>query len=150
MEAVIVVMATALAVLSGLAALVGGWAWWRVATSRAFGPLLRAAQVVAILLAALAGVAAALGNRPDDGLFWVYALVPVAVGFVAEQLRVLSAETVLDARDIPDAQALGERPEAEQRAVALAIIRRETGIMALACLVICFLALRAIGTASGL
>ena len=150
MDAVIVVVAAALAVLSGLAALVGGWAWWRVAPSRAFGPLLRAAQVVAVLLAALAGVAAALGNRPDDGLFWVYALTPVAVGFVAEQLRVLSAETVLDARDIPDAQALGERPEAEQRAVALAIIRRETGIMALACLVICFLALRALGTASGL
>ena len=106
--------------------------------------------VVAAALAALAGVAAALGHRPEDGLFWVYALVPVAVGFVAEQLRVLSAETVLDARDIPDAQALGERPDAEQRAVALAIIRRETGIMALAAAVICFLALRAIGTAGGL
>jgi len=149
-DGVILVVAAALAVLSGLAALAGGWAWWRVAPSRAFGPLLRAAQVTAVALAALAGVAAALGRRPDDGLFWVYALTPVAVGFVAEQLRVLSAETVLDARDIPNAQALGERPEAEQRAVALAIIRRETGIMALACVVICFLALRAIGTAGGL
>jgi hypothetical protein len=149
-EGVILVVAAALAVLSGLAALAGGWAWWRVAPSRAFGPLLRAAQVTAVTLAALAGVAAALGHRPDDGLFWVYALTPVAVGFVAEQLRVLSAETVLDARGIPNAQALGERPEADQRAVALAIIRRETGIMALACVVICFLALRAIGTAGGL
>ena len=150
MEGVIVGVATALALLSGLAALVGGWSWWRVSPSRAFAPLLRAAQVAAVVLAALAGVAAALGHRPDDGLFWVYALTPVAVGFVAEQLRVLSAETVLDARDIPNAQALGERPEAEQRAVALAIIRRETGIMALACLVICFLAFRALGTAGGL
>ncbi len=150
MEAVIEVAAAALAGLSGLAALAGGWAWWQVRTARAFWVLLRAAQAAAVALAALAGVAAALGNRPDDGLFWVYALVPVAVSFVAEQLRVLSAETVLDARGIANAQEVGERPEAEQRSVVLAIVRRETGIMALAALVVCFLALRAIGTAGGL
>jgi hypothetical protein len=142
--------AAALAGLSALAALAGGWAWWQLRVTRAFWPLLRAAQVVAVVLAALAGVAAALGHRPDDGLFWVYALVPLAVGFVAEQLRVLSAETVLEARGIPTAQDLGRRSEDEQRSVALAIVRRETGIMALAAVVICFLALRAIGTAGGL
>jgi hypothetical protein len=76
--------------------------------------------------------------------------VPVAVGFVAEQLRVVSAQTVLDARGIEDARALGRRPEAEQRSVVVAILRRETGVMALAALVICFLALRALGTAGGL
>ena len=139
-----------LAGLSGLSAALGGWAWWQVAEARAFWILLRASQVVAVLLAAFAGVAAVLGHRPDDGLFWVYAIVPVAVGFVAEQLRVLSADSVLDARDIPDAQALGRRSPEEQRAVVLAIVRRETGIMALAALVTCFLALRALGTAGGL
>ena len=150
MEAVIEVVAVALAALSGLAAAVGAWAWWQVREARAFWVLLRTSQVVAVLLAALAGVAAALGHRPDSGLFWVYAIVPVAVGFVAEQLRVLSADSVLAARDIADAQALGERSAEEQRSVVVAIVRRETGIMALSALVILFLALRALGTAGGL
>lgn len=150
MQALIEVLAAALAALSALVALCGGWAWWQVQEVRAFWVLLRGAQAAAILLAATAGVAAALGHRPDSGLFWIYALVPVAVGFVAEQLRVVSAQTVLDARGIEDARALGRRPEAEQRSVVVAILRRETGVMALAALVICFLALRALGTAGGL
>lgn len=138
------------AALSGLAALLGGLAWWQVRSSRAFWLALRAAQAAVIALAAAAGVAAALGHRPDDGLFWVYALVPVLVSFVAEQLRALSAQSVLDARGIPDAQALGRRPADEQRSVVVAILRRETGVMALAAAVVCFLALRALGTAAGL
>jgi len=36
--------------------------------------------------------------------------------------------------------------ESRQREVAMAIVRREMGIMAVACLVIFFLALRAAGT----
>jgi hypothetical protein len=147
---VIVVLAAALAVLSAVATALGGWAWWQVQEVRAFWVVLRSAQAAAILLAAVAGVAAALGHRPNSGLFWVYAIVPVAVGFVAEQLRVVSAQTVLDARGIEDARALGRRPEAEQRSVVVAILRRETGVMALAALVTCFLALRALGTAAGL
>jgi hypothetical protein len=149
-ESVIEVVAGALAALSGVAAAAGGWAWWQVLEARAFWVLMRTSQVVAVLLAALAGLAAALGHRPDSGLFWVYAIVPVAVGFVAEQLRLLSADSVLAARDVPDAQALGRRSEDEQRSVVVAIVRRETGIMALAALVTLFLALRALGTAGGL
>jgi hypothetical protein len=144
---VIVVLAAVVAASSAGAAALGGWAWWQVQEVRVFWVVVRCAQAAAILLAAVAGVAAALGHRPDSGLFWVYAVVPVAVGFVAEQLRVVSAQTVLDARGIEDAQALGRRPESEQRSVVVAILRRETGVMALAALVICFLALRAIGTA---
>lgn len=150
MDAVTEAVAGVLAASSALAALAGGWAWWRVAPSRAFWPLLRLSQAVAVGLAALAGVAAALGRRPDSGLFWVYAVSPVVLGFVAEQVRVLSADTVLAARGIDDARALGLRPEAEQRSVAIAILRREAGVMALAAVVTCFLALRALATASGL
>jgi hypothetical protein len=149
-EALIEVLATTLVALSAVAALAGGWAWWQVRELRAFWIALRAAQAAAVGLAAAAGIAAALGHRPDDGLFWVYALTPVAVSFVAEQLRIVSAQTVLDARGLPDAQALGSRSEAEQRSVVVAILRRETGVMALAALVVCFLALRALGTAPGL
>ena len=68
------------------------------------------------------------------------------MGFVAEQLRAVSAATVLDARGIENAQALGTRPEAEQQSVVTQILRRELGVMARACLVTCFLALRAYGT----
>jgi len=139
-----------LAVLSGAAALVGGWAWWRGGQVRAFWPLVRASQVCAGLLAVSAGVAAALGHRPDDGLFWVYALVPVAVGFFAEQLRAVSAAGVLEARGLENAAAVGRLVEAEQRSVVLAILRREMGVMALAAAVTCFLALRALATAGGI
>jgi hypothetical protein len=94
--------------------------------------------------AAVAGVLAIAGYQPADGLYWLYALLPVAIGFVAEQLRIVSAEQVLENREIPDAQAVGGLPEAEQRSVVLAIMRRETGVMALAALVVALLALRAL------
>lgn len=149
MRTVIEGLATLLAISSGVAALLGGWAWWQVQGVRGFWPVLRVAQASAVALAVAAGVAAAAGHRPDRGLFWVYALVPVAVSFVAEQLRVASAESVLEARGIESARALGERSEAEQHSVVVAILRRETGVMALAALVVCFMALRALGTVSG-
>jgi hypothetical protein len=79
-------------------------------------------------------------------LYWLYALLPVAVGFVAEQLRLTSAQTVLDARDLDDAQAVGRLPTDQQRSIVLQIVRRELGVMSAAALVIAFLALRAYGT----
>jgi hypothetical protein len=135
------------AAVNAIAAAFGAWRWWTVAPSRAFWVLARAGQGAAMLLAAVAGVAAATGFDPADGLFWLYALLPVAVGFVAEQFRAASAQTVLDARGLEDAQAVGRLDEAGQRSVVLAILRRELGVMALAALVVAFLALRAWGTA---
>ena len=139
--------ALATAGLNLAAAAVGGLRWWRVHTSRTFWILLRIAQVAAAAQAMGAGVLAAVGFRPADGLYWLYALLPVAVGVVAEQFRAASAQTVLDARDLEDAQAVGRLDEASQRSVVLAIVRREMGTIALAALVIAFLALRAWGTA---
>ncbi|MFL5844593.1 MAG: hypothetical protein ACJ762_07870 [Solirubrobacteraceae bacterium] len=150
MAGLIDVLAVTLAGSSALAALAGAWAWWQVRPARVFWLLLRGSQGAAVLLAGAAGVAAALGRRPDDGLFWVYALIPIGVNFVSEQLRVVSAQTVLDSREIESAQALGERPAAEQQSVVVAIMRREVGVMTLAAAVICFLALRALGTSAGL
>ena len=83
------------------------------------------------------------GRRPDDDLFYVYALLPVAVSFVAEQLRIAAADTVLAARGLPDAQAVGRLDEAGQRSVVTAILRRELGVMAVAALVIAGLLVRA-------
>ena len=135
------------AAVNAVAGLFGGWRWWTVAPSRAFWVLARAGQAVAVILAAVTGVAAATGFDPADGLFWLYALLPVAVGFVAEQFRAASAQTVLDARGLEDARAVGRLDEAGQQSVVLAILRRELGVMALAAIVVAFLALRAWGTA---
>jgi hypothetical protein len=142
--------ALAAVILNAAAAAWGSWRWWRVEPSRVFWVLARAGQAGAGLLAVAAGVAYVSGARPDDGLFWLYALLPVAVGFFGEQFRALSAQTVLDAREIPDAQAVGKLPERIQRSVVLQIVRREMGVMTLAALVIAFLALRALSETAGL
>jgi hypothetical protein len=138
--------ALGVAALNAGAGLFGAWRWWTVSPSRAFWIAARAGQAAAIGLAVLAGVLALLGYEPGDGLFWLYALLPVAVAFVAEQFRVTSAETVLDARGLDDAAAVGRLDEPGQRSVVLAILRRELGVVALGAGVVAFLALRAYGT----
>jgi hypothetical protein len=128
---------------NGAAGAFAGLRWWQAKPSDAATALLRAAQLVAIGQAIVAGGLAVTGYRPADGLYWLYALLPVAIGFVAEQLRVVSAEQVLENRELPDAQAVGALPVVEQQAVVVAIVRRETGILALAAIVVALLALRA-------
>lgn len=138
--------AIAAAVVAALFALAGGlgaWRWYRVETSRAFWALLRAAQAALAGYVVLVGVLLATGRRPDDDLFYVYALLPVGVSFVAEQLRVAAAETVLAARGLEDGQAVGRLDEAGQRSVVTAILRRELGLMAVAALVIAGMLVRA-------
>ena len=141
------VVALAVALVSLVAGVLGAWRWWRVEPSRAFWLLCRAGQALAVAQAVLAGVLAALGFDPGDGLYWLYAVLPVAVSFVAEQLRVTAADTVLDDAGLENAQAVGALDEARQRSVVLAIVRREMGVMTAAALVVAFLALRAWGTA---
>jgi hypothetical protein len=138
-----VIGALATLAVNGAAAAFAGLRWWQVRPSGAVWPLLRAGQALAGLQALLAGVLFVAGFAPRDGLYWLYALLPVAVGVIAEQLRIASAEQVLEQRDLPDAQAVGALPESEQRSVVLAVVRREIGVMALAALVVTFLALRA-------
>jgi hypothetical protein len=141
------VVALVTAVTNLVAGAFGAWRWWLVEPSRAFWVLCRAGQALAVAQAAVAGVLAALGFDPAAGLYWLYALLPVAVSFVAEQLRVTAAEAVLDARNLEDAKAVGELDEAAQRSVVLAIVRREMGVMAASAVVVAFLAARAWGTA---
>jgi hypothetical protein len=130
------VVALAVALVSLAAGVVGAWRWWRVEPSRAFWLLCRGGQALA-----------ALGFDPADGLYWLYALLPVAVSFVAEQLRVTAAETVLHDAGLENAQAVGALEEARQRSIVLAIVRREMGVMTAGAVVVAFLALRAWGTA---
>ena len=141
------VAALAAALVSLVAGVLGAWRWWRVEPSSTFWLLCRGGQALAVLQALVAGVLAALGFDPADGLYWLYALLPVAVSFVAEQLRVTAAQTVLDDAGLESAHAVGELEEARQRSVVLAIVRREMGVMTAGALVVAFLALRAWGTA---
>jgi hypothetical protein len=140
------VLALLTAISNGIAGLVSAFLWWRVSPQPWAWWLIRTGQAMAILQAVGTGVLAATGLHPANSLFWLYALLPVAVSFVAEQLRLVSAQLVLDARDLPDAQAVGALPASEQQSIVLQIVRREMGVMAASALVICFLALRALGT----
>jgi hypothetical protein len=145
----VVAGALAVAVLNALPGLLGAWRWYSGEPSSAFWVLLRVGQGAALTLALAVGSLAVAGRYSSDRLFYLYALLPLAVGFVAEQLRVISAQTILDRRELADAQAVGELPEQEQRTVVAEIMRRELGVMALSALVVVFLALRAAGTAHG-
>jgi hypothetical protein len=140
------ILAILVAISNGIAGIVSALLWWRVDPRPWSWWLIRAGQAVAIAQAIGAGVLAASGTKPGDSLYWLYALLPVAVGFVAEQLRLASAQMVLDARDLDDAQAVGRLPEDQQRSVVLQIVRRELGVMSAAAIVSAFLALRALGT----
>jgi hypothetical protein len=140
------IFAVLVAVTNAAAGLLGAWRWYTVEPSRAFWVLARVGQGAAIVQALAAGLLAVSGFEPASNLYWLYALLPVAVSFVAEQLRIASAQAVLDARGLPDAQAVGALDERGQRSVVLAIVRREMGVIAAAGVVIAFLALRALGT----
>jgi hypothetical protein len=151
---VVVAGALAVAALNALPGLLGGWRWYRgeptdQRSANAFWVLLRVGQGSAIVLALAVGVLAVAGEYSSERLFYLYALLPLAVAFVAEQLRAISAQTILDRRELADARAVGELPEDEQRTVVAEIMRRELGVMTLSALVVVFLALRAAGTAHG-
>jgi hypothetical protein len=141
---VVQVAAVAALAVNALAAAGAGVAWLRWSPARPAWLLVRAGQVAAGALAVVAGVALVAGFSPRDGLFWLYAVLPVVISFVAEQLKVASAETVLEQYDLEDAKAVGRLPAEQQRGVVLAILRREVGVMAVAAAVIAFLALRAL------
>jgi len=140
----------ALNLVPGLDGLLAVWLGdARGAPARAFWPLLRVGQGSALTLAIAVGSLAAAGNYSTERLFYLYALLPLAIAFMAEQLRVASAQTVLDQRGLEGSAAVAALPEGEQQDLVGAIVRREIAVMAVSALVVVFLALRAAGTAHG-
>src|SRR3954465_5087851 len=80
-----------------------GWGRWRrFEPSDAFWRGLRAGQGLDVVSLAIAAGWLFSGGRPRDGLYCVSALLPLAVSFMAEQLRISSAATVLDSRGLSD------------------------------------------------
>lgn len=143
---------TALHIALGVAAVVvnlaagawGGWAWWQEREARGFWPLLRTGQALVAIEAAI-GVVMLLSGTDLPPLHLVYGLTPLAVALLAEQLRLAAAQTELDHRELGGRDAVAALPEAEQRALVRAILRRETGVMAASALVVALLGVRASG-----
>jgi heme A synthase len=134
------VVGCAVIVLNLVAFATGGIAWYRDRTSVRFWYLLRAAQASVFLQVMLGGLLVFTGHKPDESLHYLYGILPLVVSLIAEGARTGAAEREL--RDL-DFEALST---GQQQSVALAIVRREMGIMAVSCGVILFLALRAAGT----
>ncbi len=119
----------------------GGWAWWRSRPAVGFWYALRVAQVAVVLQVALGSILLLAGREAGNGLHYLYGVLPLLVSLSAEALRAGISERELEGLDF---EAL---PAARRRDLAMAITRRETGVMAVSALVVFLLALRAAGTA---
>ena len=135
-------LGVALLALNLLAGAWGGIAWLRERASIAFWYLLRAAQVSVFIQVMLGALLVVTGHEAADGLHYVYGVLPLPVSLLAEAARTGAAEREIGELEF---EAL---PADRQRTIALAIVRREMGIMTVSCLVIFALALRAAGTSS--
>jgi ABC-type phosphate transport system auxiliary subunit len=136
------VLGVALLSLNLLAGAWGGVAWLRDHASIAFWYLLRGAQVSVFLQVMLGALLVVTGHEAADGLHYLYGVLPLPVSLLAEAARTGAAE-----REIGELE-FETLPAERQRTIALAIVRREMGIMTMSCLVIFLLALRAAGTSS--
>lgn len=134
------VVGSALIALNLVAFAMGGVAWLRKRPSIPFWYLLRAAQAAVFVQALLGAVLVFTGHEPADKLHYLYGILPLVVSFLAEGARAGAATRELG--DV-DFESL---PAGDQQSLALAIVRREMGIMAVSCGVIFFLALRAAST----
>ena len=97
------------------------------------------------MLAAVDGAILLLIGRDLPELHLIYGLVPLGVSFLAEQLRLAAADTVLAQRDLEGRADVEALPEPEQRALVRAIVRREMGVMATSAVVVAVLGVRASG-----
>jgi hypothetical protein len=119
----------------------GGLDWLQRNPSAGFWYALRIAQAT-VILQTLLGLMLVFSGHHAEELHILYGVLPLVVTLLAEVIRLGSAQQELGELDIHD------MPQERQTQVALAILRRDTGIMATACLVIFLLALRAAGTSS--
>jgi hypothetical protein len=121
----------------------GGLAWLRRQPAVGFWYALRLAQAAVVVQLLLGTILLMLGNEAD-GLHYLYGVLPLVVALLAEGVRAGAAERELTGLDFESL------PEDRQRTIAVAIVRRETGIMAASALIVLFLALRAAGTSGAL
>src|SRR5690349_6530933 len=136
-----IVLGVALVVVNLAAGLLGACKWHKDEYSRAFWPILRTGQAL-VVIEAIDGAVLLLMGQELPRLHLIYGLVPLGVQFIAEQLKVTSAQAILDQRGVSSAREL-DPDDAED--AALDILRREMGVMAASALVVAALGLRAGG-----
>jgi hypothetical protein len=144
MTAFHIALGVALIAVNAVAGLYGAFAWWRHVNAPGFWPLLRIGQAL-VLVQALDGVILLLLGKELPQLHLIYGLVPIAVSFVAEQLRLTAAETVLQQRDLEGRADVEKLAPAEQQELVTVILRREMGVMAASAVVVALLGVRAAG-----
>ena len=98
-----------------------------------------------MLIEALDGVILLLLGKELPQLHLIYGLVPIAVSFVAEQLRLTAAETVLQQRDLEGRADVEKLPTRRAAELVTVILRREMGVMAASAVVVALLGVRAAG-----
>jgi hypothetical protein len=139
-----IALGVALVVVNLVAGLYGAWAWWQWRDAPGFWTLLRAGQLL-VAIEAVIGLVLVLGGDDLPPLHLVYGLTPLAVAFLAEQLRIVAAQIELDHRKLAGRDAIAALPEAERRELVRAILRREVGVMAASAMVVALLGVRASG-----
>lgn len=144
MTAFHIALGVALIAVNAVAGVYGAFAWWRHVNAPGFWPLLRIGQAL-VLAQALDGVILLLLGEELPQLHLIYGLVPIAVSFVAEQLRLTAAETVLQQRDLEGRADVEKLAPAEQQELVTVILRREMGVMAASAVVVALLGVRAAG-----
>src|SRR6476619_5676392 len=140
MAEVHLVVGVAVVVSNLIARVMGGVEWIRNRPSIPFWYLLRTSQTIVFIQVLLGALLVVTVHEAADNLHYLYGILPLPVSLLAEAARAGAAQQEIGDLDF---EAL---PEQRQRGIAFAIVRREMGIMAVSCLVILFLALRAAGT----
>jgi hypothetical protein len=138
------VTGTVMISLNLVAGVWGAVSWFSKRPSAGFWYVLRAAQaavVVQVLLGALLLVA---GEEADEPIHYMYGSLPLLVNLFAEGMRAGAAQ-----RELPEDVVFESLPSGEQREIALRMVRRETGVMAAACLLIVALGVRAAQVSGG-
>jgi hypothetical protein len=132
--------------VNAVAGLYGAWRWWRVRPRTVwFWRLVRAGQAFVVIEAVLGGVLYLIHHKAP-GLHVLYGLLPLLVAFLAEQLRIASAQMVLDTHGFESSADVATLPEDQQRSIVVTIMRRELGVMTLSALVVVGLLARAAAT----
>jgi heme A synthase len=143
-EALHLIVGVGVLVTNLAAGALGAVTWLRRRSSVAFWYVLRVAQGAVVLQVLLGAILVLSGHELPDDLHYIYGALPLLVSLLAEAARAGAAERELEGVDFDSL------PTDRQHAFALAIVRRETGIMAVSALVVFGLALRAAGTSGAL
>jgi hypothetical protein len=142
MDTIHLIAGIAVVATNALAGVWGAAAWYWRRPSVGFWYALRTAQAAVVVQVMLGAVLLLLGRAALDELHYLYGVLPLAVSLLAEAARAGAADRELEGLDFDSL------PKGRQRAIAMGIVRRETGIMAVSALIIVFLALRAAGTST--